>query len=350
VDKTERGFEAKRVVVKGWPACIFCSAKDESNWSTWPEIVSRSLITSPNMNPVKYKESNLLIAQRKGLPRLIQQQVIISDEEIRLAKLCILKLKQQMRNYNSNNNPVWIPFLEILAEALPAEKGPDNRITKRIFSFLEMIVLAKSHLRKKLILGSETQAIAALEDLSQVLYITQNISGIPTYKLKFFKDYFVPLFKTKSEPDSDTDSKGNVIKEKIIGLTTREISEYYKKQTGKTIGSDSLKKIYLYELLNNGYIDEQDSVIDKRQKIYYPIVEIDDFNINNYDDNNDNHGIYTTDKESIPNYRNQEHSCNFMQHSRLRLPKYFKEIPKDLLKFEILGLLKYRIEPVLFSI
>src|SRR5215212_5368808 len=56
VDKTERGFDAKRVVVKGWPACIFCSAKDESNWSVWPE----------------YRESNLLIAQRKGLPSLIQ--------------------------------------------------------------------------------------------------------------------------------------------------------------------------------------------------------------------------------------------------------------------------------------
>src|ERR671932_528453 len=55
VDKTERGFEAKRVIVRGWPACIFCSAKDESNWSVWPEIVSRALITSPNMNTEKYR-------------------------------------------------------------------------------------------------------------------------------------------------------------------------------------------------------------------------------------------------------------------------------------------------------
>jgi hypothetical protein len=272
VDKTERGFEVKRVVVKGWPACIFCSAKDESNWSTWPEIVSRSLITSPNMNPEKYRESNLLIAQRKGLPRLIQQRVIVSDEEISLAKLCILNLKQQIRNYSSNNNPVWIPFLEILAEALPAEKGPDNRITKRIFSFLEIIVLAKSHLRKKLILGSETQAIAALEDLSQVLYITQNVSGMPSYKLKFFKDYFVPLVESKPEVNSETDTKGNVIKEKIIGVTTRELCEYYKQETGKSITTDAMKKIYLNELLNNGYIDEEDSLIDKRQKIYHHIV------------------------------------------------------------------------------
>jgi hypothetical protein len=176
VDKTERGFVSRRVIVKGWPACIFCSAKDESNWPAWPEIVSRSLITSPNMNPEKYRESNLLIAQRKGLPRLIQQQVIVSDEDVSLAKLCISHVKEQIQtNTNSSKDPVWIPFSGILAEALPAAKGPDNRITKRIFSFLEIIVLAKSHLRKKLILGSETHIIAALEDLSQVLYITQNM-------------------------------------------------------------------------------------------------------------------------------------------------------------------------------
>jgi hypothetical protein len=40
----------KDVVVKGWPACIFCSARDESAWEVWPEIQSRFMITSPNMN------------------------------------------------------------------------------------------------------------------------------------------------------------------------------------------------------------------------------------------------------------------------------------------------------------
>ena len=82
VDKTDRdGIQTKKVVVKGWPACIFCSAKDESNWPTWPEIVSRFLITSPNMVSKKYEESNQLIAQIKGLPSMIQDQLIVSDNE-----------------------------------------------------------------------------------------------------------------------------------------------------------------------------------------------------------------------------------------------------------------------------
>lgn len=65
VDKTEySGTQVKKVVTRGWPVCIFCSARDESRWEVWPEIQSRFLITSPNMSPEKYQESNFLTAQK----------------------------------------------------------------------------------------------------------------------------------------------------------------------------------------------------------------------------------------------------------------------------------------------
>src|SRR2546428_10183002 len=58
VDRTDHGgFEVKKIVTEGWPACIFCSAKDESDWPVWPEIVTRFLLTSPNMIQKKYQES-----------------------------------------------------------------------------------------------------------------------------------------------------------------------------------------------------------------------------------------------------------------------------------------------------
>ena len=34
------GFSVKKVVTRAWPACIFCSAKDESKWPEWPEIAA----------------------------------------------------------------------------------------------------------------------------------------------------------------------------------------------------------------------------------------------------------------------------------------------------------------------
>jgi hypothetical protein len=82
------GFKVKKVVIRGWPACIFCSAKNESKWPAWPEIQSRFLVTSPNMVHQKYYDGNVLIAQRMGLPSLLQQDLIISNNRIGLAKKC----------------------------------------------------------------------------------------------------------------------------------------------------------------------------------------------------------------------------------------------------------------------
>jgi hypothetical protein len=65
VDKSndKAGMSVQNIVVRWYPACIFCSAKDESKWPQWPEIASRFLITSPNKIQQKYLESNILIAQ-----------------------------------------------------------------------------------------------------------------------------------------------------------------------------------------------------------------------------------------------------------------------------------------------
>jgi hypothetical protein len=50
------GFKVKKVVLRGWPECIYCSAQNESRSALWPEIQSRFLVTSPNMIPEKYQE------------------------------------------------------------------------------------------------------------------------------------------------------------------------------------------------------------------------------------------------------------------------------------------------------
>ncbi len=198
-----------------------------------------------------------------GLPRLAQQSLIISDREIELAKRCVLYLIQKIKDFKigSNNGvnaeSVWIPYSQILANVLAAEKGTDNRITKRIFSFLRIITLSRCHLRGRLRYGPENLVIADLEDLDEALHITQNVSGIPTYKLKLFKEIFLEKYKSKTSPDrSKDDSK----EERIIAVTTRELCEYYKERAGKTITSNNLKQNYLNEFINNGLIDEEDSL------------------------------------------------------------------------------------------
>jgi hypothetical protein len=329
VDKTEKeGIATKKVVVRGWCSFIFCSARDESSWEGWSEIQSRCLITSPNMSKEKYFDSNILIAQRKGLPNLVQQRVIISDKDIQTAKTCVLAIKQNIddlynsnnASYDSNTNSVWIPYYETLASALQSNKGTDNRTTIRIFSLLNIIAMARSHLRPKLIFGKEKLVVATLEDLAEALHITQNVSGIPTHKVQFYRDIFNPLYYSKTVPDMK-DGK----EEKRIGVTTSQLCKYYKSIHGKTITSNNLKQTFLNELINNGYIDEEDSELDRRQKIYFPLVDI-------------------SSEQTISNYVNPNGMDNFLQYKKIILPKNCKENPDNWLKFEILELLKHPIQ------
>jgi len=274
VDKTANSnAETKDVVVRGWPACIFCSAKDESKWEIWNEIKSRILVTSPNMVTKKYQESNKLIAQSKGFPNLIQQQIIISDQVIETTKNCILLIKQKINKLKFKNKnkkiSLWIPYYDLLQQELPANKGTDVRFAKKIFSLLNIVPIVKSDSRMILIMEGESSIIADLQDLKEVLSITQNLEGLPKFKVEFFNDIFNPLYKSKTEPDSNKDGAK---KEEIIAVSTRQLCDYFKEKKGKPISTDNLKQTYLNQLINEGIIDYTQSKINGRENIYYPIV------------------------------------------------------------------------------
>ena len=275
VNTTEKaGIQTKDVVVRGWPSCIFCSAKDESRWEIWSEIKSRLLITSPNMIPQKYQESNQLIAKTKGLPNIIQEQIIISDDEINATKQCVLFLKQKindLKNRNTKNNKIslWIPYYDLLQKILPANKGTDVRFAKKLFSLLNVVPIVKNNQRMMINLEGETSIIASLNDLKEVLSITQNFDGIPKYKIEFFNEIFYTLYETKTEPDSNIDNSKT---EEIKAVTSKQVCEFFKDKKGKPISTDSLKKTYLNQLINEGLIDHTPSNIDRRQDIYYPLI------------------------------------------------------------------------------
>lgn len=325
------GFKVKKVVTRGWPACIFCSAKNESKWPAWPEIQSRFLVTSPNMVRQKYYDGNVLIAQRMGLPSLLQQDLIVSDSQVELAKKSARYILGQVKRYG-NKSPVWIPYSQILGRVLPSEKGTDNRITKRIFSFLVIITLARAHLRGRLEYGNESLAIADIdEDLHEVLHITQNLIGIPPFKLRVFREVFLPLYESK---DAVNKSEQGNKQEKVIGLTTKELCEHYKEKIGKTIATEKMKKTYLDEFLYNDLIDEVRSELDHRQNIYFPLVDSTTIA------DNDDH----TEDEKITKLRNGDRFRNILQHQRIMVSKNCKIMANNWLELQIFTLLKYGIQ------
>ena len=310
------------MVTRGWPACIFCSARDDSSWSMWPEIQSRFFIASPNMIKQKYRDSNKLIGQRKGLPYSVQQQLIVSDEDLAISKKCILLLTHELQSNRENN--VWIPFHSILSESLPSEKGPDVRITDRIFSLLTLITKINAHNRPKLVYGKETLATSLFTDLEEVLKLTHNLSGLPSYKLEFFTSVFVPLYLSKKSPLE----KEGVIEDKIA-VYTNELADYYKERKGKSLTTDAIKKTYLTELKNNALIDDFQSIVDKRKNGYYPIVDVNQFNKG------------STERNKY--YTNFDEFDNNIPFFKSKLSNNYIKVDENWLELQIYYLIKYGI-------
>ena len=68
VEKIASGsMEVKRVITRGFPACIFCSARDESKWDIWPEVERRFMIASPNMVKPKYQAGKTPLFKSRSL-------------------------------------------------------------------------------------------------------------------------------------------------------------------------------------------------------------------------------------------------------------------------------------------
>ena len=292
------GIHAVRVVTKGWPAVIVCSAKNESQYEYWAEVQSRFIVSSPNMVPEKYHEGNKLIGMREGMTDALQQKLIISDTQTMVAKECVRYLIKRIktlciRKIEEKKNLVWIPFTELLAESLPADKGTDNRLSMRLYTFLKIVAIVRSHLRKKLISGNKTMIIADLkEDLHEALHLSQNRVGIPVFKLEMFENVFISAWKKqlKLEEQNDRDIEAGVEEaekrslkklingEKMLVLTAHQLCEQLKIYNGRIMTTANMKRTYLDELVNAGLIDEEELIDGRKTKVWYPIVDLDVYN------------------------------------------------------------------------
>lgn len=330
-------LKTKNVVTRGWPVCIFCSARDESKWDVWPEIQSRFIMISPNMSKLKYAEANILTFEKLGLPDFVQDQIIVSNKEMEMAQKCILLLRKRIRSLckltnNSDeldykpSNPVWIPYYEYLAKSLPASRGIDMRNAKHVGSLLAVIAIAKSQF---LLDDGEGKlsAIARPEDLTEALRIAQNLvksdySGIPVHKIRFYEEIFLGVYNVKGGPD---EKDGKI--EPLKGVTTRELSDYYKKLKGKGISPDNVKKQFLEELKTNDLIGEVKSEIDGRRLLFYPLAS----------------SITREMHEKITKLSNEEIFDNNSYIPTVELSRDYKYIPENWLILQILSLAKYRI-------
>lgn len=251
-------FKTLHIVLRGWPACIFCSARNENKNPIWAEIETRFVITNPNMTVQKYKDANKLTGKRKGLPGFARLQSL--DDE-KWARHHILQLKATIQKY-SNDNPVWNPFADVISEVFPSDEGRRMRNYNHFTSFtnMEALINAKYRYRVQFIpLEGITleYPITNLEDIENSIKLLGVDSTIPENKLLFVRDVLKPLY-AENPNGVDTDQ-----------LARKYTQVYHKSTTPKKI-----LESYLYPLGDAGIAASKEDQKDRRKKLWYPVIDI----------------------------------------------------------------------------
>ena len=100
VNKTSSGtIKGQKFIIRGFPALIYCSAKDEQQKDTTDEINTRFNTISLNVTPKKYRKMLELEAMHSSLPDSIYQEEIISQEEIEELKERIAQVIKSVEEY-----------------------------------------------------------------------------------------------------------------------------------------------------------------------------------------------------------------------------------------------------------
>ena len=116
-DNPSTGIKTKVNVLRGWPAVIFAQAVDYSNYSRWPEVQRRFIVTNPNMDPKKYNAAIDLMADKFGIPDFAYQAKVVSQEEKDLALGIIEEFKRTLLDLTKTcnepgDNNVIVPFMD----------------------------------------------------------------------------------------------------------------------------------------------------------------------------------------------------------------------------------------------
>jgi hypothetical protein len=281
---SHNGIKTKSNVLRGWPAVIFAQAIDYSHYARYPEIQRRFIITNPKMTSDKYAEAVDLTGEKFGLPDFAYQEKVVSDMEKEKVKEIIKGIKQRMlevcQSIEAGKNNVIIPFYEALTNSLPKEKAFDMTIANRLFGFLSLLPLINMDKRPRIVLRKKGEPkiqsipFALFEDLQEAIFLMQYANGVRPYVLEWYYDVFLEAYNAKTEPDSKVNNTnaGIITEEKRIALTTEQLVDKTKEVYNRTYTTKQILETYVNPLINQGYVDKTDSILDKRSNIYYPVI------------------------------------------------------------------------------
>jgi predicted SprT family Zn-dependent metalloprotease len=212
-------------MLKGWPAYVGVTTVPE----TREEQQTRALIGSPDRGEEKYKAVISADAERAALPwknpKVVWTPII--QEAIRQLKPV----------------KVWIPWLQIVAEAFPSKQAKAMREWRFFHSFMESIALLFQYQLPSITFNGE-EYIIALPFILELAILIGEAAFVETMSgLEKDVHEFIEYLRTKGSGP----------------WTYKELLREYENCFGESIGETTLRRRYTNKLLDMGLLELDDA-------------------------------------------------------------------------------------------
>jgi hypothetical protein len=262
-DKQQKhGLRAKKIILRGYPAVIFCSAglrMDEQE-------ATRFLLLSPEVTQEKIREG-VLASLKKAADRdaywdytelnAPRQQLKGRIEAIKASEIADIRITQEDQEYIEKR---FLGSVKML-------KPRHQRDIKRLVSLSKVFALLNIGQRK----NEGFNIVAERTDIDESFVIWEKISvsqelNIPPYVYRLFEDIILSAFNDKNGGRNQefVDMTG------MLGVTRQEIMNKHYEVYGRMMDSISLRQQILPMLSQAGLITEEQDPNDKRARLVYP--------------------------------------------------------------------------------
>lgn len=261
-DKTQKfGLKTKNILVKGYPAVIFCTAGlriDEQE-------ATRFLLLSPEINQEKLREG-ILEAIKREADNEGYQSWLEKNPERKLLKERIRAIKQENIRDIKIANPEKVK--ERFLGAKKILKPRHQRDIKRLISLIKSFALLNLWWRER----NKSTITANEDDIEQAFKIWKGIAvsqelNLPPYIYNLYQDVILKAWQEKSTNRSeDIEEKGG------LGLSRQEILQKHYDVYGRMLDTHQLRQQILPMLETAGLITQEADPNDRRKMLVYPTV------------------------------------------------------------------------------
>ena len=262
-DKNKKGGnKTKNIILKGFPAVIFCTAGLKLD----EQEATRFLLLSPETSHEKIRQG-IDLKIRKEADQQLFKEWIESDSRRRLLKERIETIKQAEIGNIKLECPQKVEelFLKDRAKLKPKHQ----RDIGRIIAIIKCFALLNFWLRKK----DGSTIIANEEDIEEGFKVWARISesqelNIPPFLYNFYYEIILPAWRDKNplwDANSGTDSNP---------LMRKDVLKKHREVYGRILNDWFLRQQILPVLENSGLIIQEPDPSDKRRVLIQPIAGI----------------------------------------------------------------------------